>query len=144
MAISGERRFCLVALALAMAVVGCGEDGQAEPDSASSPGAGSEAPVDIGHGGAEEAAACIPVGEELEAEATETVGIKLGDYAFAPGMVEVGAGVITFAAENIGTENHELAFLPGRGEVPLNDEGAPDEDALAAAGAFEVERATAS
>ncbi len=48
-------------------------------------------------------------------------------------MVEVGAGVFTFAAENIGTENHELAFLPGGGEVPLNGEGAPDEDALAAA-----------
>ncbi|MBW3575338.1 MAG: cupredoxin domain-containing protein [Actinobacteria bacterium] len=79
------------------------------------------------------------MGEELEAEADQTVEISLGDYAFSPSMVDVGAGVVTFAAENIGTENHELAFLPGGADVPLNDEGAPDEDALAAAGAFELE-----
>jgi plastocyanin len=46
---------------------------------------------------------------------------------------------VTFAAENTGAENHELAFLPGGGDVPLTGDGAPDEDALAAAGAFELE-----
>ena len=49
------------------------------------------------------------------------------------------AGVVTFAATNNGTENHEVAFLPGGGEVPQNPQGDPDEDALGAAGAFELE-----
>ncbi len=53
--------------------------------------------------------------------------------------ITVAAGVVTFAATNEGTENHELAFLPGGGEIPLTADGAPDEDALAAAGAFELE-----
>ena len=56
-----------------------------------------------------------------------------------PAAVEVAAGVVTFAASNAGTENHELAFLPGGGDVPLTEDGAPDEDALADAGAFELE-----
>lgn len=32
-----------------------------------------------------------------------------------------------------------MAFLPGGGEVPLTDDGAPDENALGEAGAFELE-----
>jgi plastocyanin len=81
---------------------------------------------------------CTPVGEELEAEATETVAIELKDHEFAPAMIEVPAGTITFEVTNNGSENHELAFLPGGGEVPVVD-GAPDEEALEAAGAFELE-----
>ena len=86
-----------------------------------------------------EAAACTPVGEDLEEEATETVDVQLDDYAFEPSTLAVEAGVVTFVAENVGSENHELAFLPGGGEVPVTDEGEPDEDALADAGAFELE-----
>lgn len=63
----------------------------------------------------------------------------LSNYAFAPASIEVGAGTVTFKARNTGDEDHELAFLPGGGEVPLTPEGAPDEAALAAAGAFELE-----
>ncbi len=47
--------------------------------------------------------------------------------------------MVTFAATNAGGEAHELAFLPGGGEVPLTQDGAPDEEALAEAGAFELE-----
>ena len=38
-----------------------------------------------------------------------------------------------------GEEAHEFAVLPGGGEVPLAEDGDPDEDALAEAGAFELE-----
>jgi plastocyanin len=79
------------------------------------------------------------VGEDLEADAAETVDIELNEYSFDPSEVEVGAGIVTFAATNAGAENHELAFLPGGGEIPLTDDGAPDEDALSDAGAFELE-----
>ena len=48
------------------------------------------------------------------------------------------AGVTTFSVDNVGNEPHELAFLPGGGEVPFRD-GSPDEEALEAAGAFELE-----
>ncbi len=117
---------------------------------ASSPGAGSEAPVEVDHGGA--AAACIPVGEELEAEATETVGIKLGRdgrhqarrLAFAPGMVEVGAGVFTFAAKNIGTENHEFGVPARRRRGAAQRRGRSRRGRPGCRCAFELERATAS
>ena len=81
---------------------------------------------------------CSPVGTELEEAADETVAVELDEYAFNPAIIEVAAGTVTFEAENIGTEDHELAFLPGGDEVPVTD-GAPDEDALAEAGAFELE-----
>lgn len=84
-------------------------------------------------------AECSPVGEDLEAEADETVEITAIDYAFEPADVEVSAGVVTFAVSNEGEENHELAFLPGGGDIPKTEEGDPDEDALAEAGAFELE-----
>lgn len=114
--------FVLVAGLLA----GCGDTGT---DGSSAVGADS----------GDEAAECAAVNEELESEAVETVAIELQDYAFAPAEVEVDAGTVTFAANNTGSENHELAFLPGGGEVPLNSDGEPDEDALAAADAFELE-----
>ena len=65
--------------------------------------------------------------------------MDLQSFAFAPSAVQVSPGVVTFAARNTGNENHELAFLPGGGEVPLTAEGKPDEEALEAAGAFELE-----
>ena len=83
-------------------------------------------------------AECDPVGTDLAADAATTVDVQLADYAFVPSEIEVPAGVTTFVAENIGQEPHELAFLPGGGEVPFVD-GVPDEEALAAAGAFELE-----
>lgn len=89
--------------------------------------------------GGSEQAACSPVGEDLEDEAAETVAVQLDEYAFSPVTLELEAGVVTFAAENVGIENHELAFLPGGDEVPVTGGGAPDEDALADAGAFELE-----
>jgi plastocyanin len=93
---------------------------------------------DDGSGG-DEASGCSPVGTELRDEATDTVDVDLTDYAFAPDTVEVEAGVVTFVADNVGEEFHELAFLPGGGEVPFVEPGVPDEDALADAGAFELE-----
>lgn len=88
---------------------------------------------------ADEPAVCSPVGEALEPGAARTVAVGLQEFSFTPAQVDVAAGVVTFVATNAGTENHELAFLPGGGEVPLNPQGDPDEDALGAAGAFELE-----
>ncbi len=82
---------------------------------------------------------CSPVGVELEGQADEIVAVGLDEYSFDPVTLEVQAGTVTFEARNAGNEEHELAFLPGGGDVPLTDDGAPDEDALAEAGAFELE-----
>ena len=48
------------------------------------------------------------------------------------------SGIVTFSVDNDGSELHELAFLPGGGEVPFTD-ATPNEAALEAAGAFELE-----
>lgn len=109
----------LAVLTIILVAVGCGEDASA-PATA-------------------ELRACAPVGAELEDEADATVEVALDEYAFSPAALEVGAGVVTFEARNVGEEEHELAFLPGGGEVPTDGQGVPDEDALAAAGAFELE-----
>jgi hypothetical protein len=53
----------------------------------------------------------------------ETVKVTLADHSFTPADVTVPAGVVTFEVENKGPD----------------DEGAPDEEALATAGAFELE-----
>lgn len=111
--------------------------------SASGPASGSASGVEEGSASGSASGtgeqACSPVGEELEGDAAETVEIALSEYAFDPSELEVGAGVVTFAASNVGEEAHELAFLPGGGEVPFTDDGAPDEEALEEAGAFELE-----
>jgi plastocyanin len=65
--------------------------------------------------------------------------MELSDWKFTPAEVTVPAGIVTFQVFNQGPENHELAFLPGGGDVPLAADGAPDEEALEAAGAFELE-----
>lgn len=114
----------------------CGDDdgaGVHDSGSASASGSGS------GSGSSTAAAECSPVGEDLEAEADETVDLSLVEYSYVPDIVEVAAGTVTFAATNEGTENHEVAFLPGGGDVPFTEDGAPDEDALAEGGAFELE-----
>lgn len=82
---------------------------------------------------------CAAVGTDLEGDATESVEIALDEYGFGPAAIDVDAGTVTFATSNEGEELHELAFLPGGGEVPFTDDGAPDEDALADADAFELE-----
>lgn len=123
----------VLVLALPLGLAACGDDDDATSSPETTAGDAGDVAAD-GYG-----SECDPVGEDLEAEATETVSIQLDDYAFVPAEVEVGAGVVTFAADNVGTESHELAFLPGGGDVPLNADGAPDEDALGAAGAFELE-----
>ena len=122
-----SRRRRILALALALALValtlaGCGDDGGPAADQASA----GDRP-------------CEPVGTALAERATSTVEVVLDEYAFSPSAVEVPAGIVTFAVRNEGDEEHELAFLPGGGEVPLTDDGEPDEDALGDAGAFELE-----
>ncbi len=82
---------------------------------------------------------CSPVGTELEADAVEVVEVDLEEYQFTPSDLAVPEGIVTFATSNTGEQYHELAFLPGGGDVPLTAEGEPDEEALAAAGAFELE-----
>jgi plastocyanin len=88
---------------------------------------------------AADATDCEPVGTDIADDAVETIDVELSEYAFAPATLSAGAGVVTFEARNTGEERHELAFLPGGGEVPLTDEGTPDEEALTEAGAFELE-----
>jgi plastocyanin len=107
------------------------------PGSASASASGSASGME--HGSASGVAECQAVGTDLEGDAVETVDITLDEYAFDPSTVSVAAGVVTFATSNAGEEHHELAFLPGGGDVPLTEDGAPDEEALAEAGAFELE-----
>lgn len=130
-------RILIVPLFAIVALLGlgsCGDDDDAEagPSTGSSEG-------DVGADDVVYGSKCSPVGEDLEAEADERVAIQLADYAFVPDDVTVAPGVVTFAATNAGGEAHELAFLPRGGEVPLTQDGAPDEEALAEAGAFELE-----
>ena len=81
---------------------------------------------------------CEPVNEGLEPDATSTVDIAVIDYAFDRAEYTAEAGIVTFRVVNDGAAPHEVAFLPGGGDVPMRD-GQPDEDALEAAGAFELE-----
>lgn len=108
-----------------------GEGSASGPSSSSASGSGSATAVGE--------AKCSPVGEDLEASADEVVEIGLLDYAFEGDSFELQSGIVTFAASNLGSENHELAVLPGGGAVPKLADGEPDEEALAAAGAFELE-----
>lgn len=131
----------------AFGLVACGDDDDGgavrdiSDDSGSGSGSGSASGSGSGSGSASGTAetACSPVGEELEADAAETVDITATEYEFDPSTVSVSAGIVTFAVTNAGNQNHELAFLPGGGDIPLTADGAPDEDALAEGGAFELE-----
>lgn len=124
-------------------LTGCAKDDGAavrsSGGSGSSAAGGSSAAAGSSAGGeGADAAACKPVGEDLESKADQTVKITATDYAFTPNKVTVPAGITTFEVRNDGDTNHELAFLPGGGDVPLKD-GKPDEAALEKAGAFELE-----
>lgn len=144
-----RRRLALVAVA-ALALAACGSDDGAEvrdlgssSSDASGTGSGSSSGSGSGSGSAsapaDEPAECVPVNPELEGEATSTVEMTLVDYRFDQEEYEVDAGVVTFVVTNDGTANHEVAFLPGGGDVPYTEDGHPDEEALAEAGAFELE-----
>ena len=84
-------------------------------------------------------AECTPVNPDMEDDAHTTVEIELLDFEFVPDAIEVESGIVTFEVTNNGEEPHEVAFLPGGGAVPTTEDGAPDEEALAEAGAFELE-----
>ncbi len=134
-----------LAVVLAVGTAACGGDPTVTTVSETgSAGSGSGSGVSgsgsgSGSGIAAAESDCSSVNAALEDEADATVDIALTDYAFNPDEVEVDAGVVTFATSNQGTEAHEFAVLPGGGDVPLTADGAPDEDALAEAGAFELE-----
>lgn len=146
--VPARRRAAAIGLAVIVALAACGEDDGASvrdlgASDASESGSASEASGSSSASGsasapADEPAECTPVNPELEADATGTVAIEVSDFAFDQERYEVDAGVITFAVTNNGSVNHEVAFLPGGGDVPYAD-GAPDEDALERAGAFELE-----
>lgn len=135
----------LFAVAALLFVGACGDDDGGEvrelggDASSGSGGSGSGASGSGASGSGTSEVACAPVGEDLEASADETVDVDLSEYAFDPQDIEVEAGTVTFATTNSGEENHEMAFLPGGGEVPFIEPGVPDEEALAEAGAFELE-----
>ncbi len=133
----------LLAASLALAATACGGDPEVTTVGTEDDGSGDASGSGSGSGSGSAVAAaeqdCASVNAALEDDADETVDIALTDYAFEPDEVEVAAGTVTFATTNEGTEAHEFAVLPGGGEVPLTADGAPDEDALADAGAFEME-----
>ena len=114
----------LLAVAVVVAAAACGDD-DAAPEAV-----GGDAATDR---------PCEAAGADLEADAAAEVAVELHEYEFTPALLEAPAGVVTFATENTGVEAHELAFLPGGGDVPLTEDGAPDEEALEEAGAFELE-----
>lgn len=113
----------VLAVAFVLAAGACSSD--EEPEGVASD-AGTERP-------------CEAVGSDLEPDAVTSVAVELHEYEFTPASLEAPAGVVTFATENTGAEAHELALLPGGGAVPLTEAGAPDEEALEAAGAFELD-----
>ena len=122
-------------LALGLLAGACNDDGSGVRNldgSEDASGSGSE-----GGSGSTVDAECDPVGAELEAD--ETVDVSLRDYAFDPDALVVDAGVVRFAATNDGGEPHELAVLPGADNAAFTEDGAPDEEALTEAGAFELE-----
>jgi len=135
----------VLALGLSLGACGSDDDGEAVREVGSgsegsgSGGSGGSGSGGSGSGGSASAGECSPVGADLEDSAAETVAVALDDFLFDPAEISVAAGTVTFEAENNGTENHELAFLPGGGEIPMTDDDKPDEDALAEAGAFELE-----
>ena len=114
-----------MAVVFTMGLAGCGSS---DGDSAT-----------VADDSATASAPCEPVGTDLKAGAFETVAIALKEYSFTPSTLNVVPGVVTFAVTNAGTQDHELAVLPGGGDVPITTAGHPDEDALTAAGAFELE-----
>jgi plastocyanin len=123
------------------AVRDLGADGSESPSasasaSASATGAASGSGSGSATGTAEQA--CQPVNEDLGADAVQQVAVEALDYQFSPAELTAPAGIVTFEVANQGAEAHELAFLPGGGDVPFVD-GDADEDALGAAGAFELE-----
>ena len=123
------------------AVRNLGESDADDASDASSSGSSSSSGSASGSASApaDEPAECAPVNEELESEATAVVEMTLADYSFDQARYEVEAGIITFAVTNEGSVNHEVAFLPGGGDVPYTADSMPDEAALEAAGAFELE-----
>ncbi len=121
-----------------LAMAGCGSDGDDEATDAAA--AGSDQSADEGDDQeSEEAGECEPVNADLEGGADQVVDVTLTDFAISPVSMEVEAGTVTFAATNEGGSVHEFAVLPGGGEVPFTEDGMPDEEALEAAGAFELE-----
>ncbi len=132
----------LMSCLLVALVAGCGDDDGADvraSGEASGSGSGASGSSGSGSGSGTGEGGCVPVGGDLADEADQTVDIELLDYAFNPPEIEVAEGVVTFIATNAGEETHELAVLPGGGDVPFVEPGVPDEDALADAGAFELE-----
>ena len=131
-------RALLLGACIPLLAAACGDD-EDQTASGSASASASASGSASGSASAVAEADCSPVGEELEGDATEVVEVGLDEYAFSPSELEVGAGTVTFAASNDGDEPHELAFLPGGGDVPLTEDGTPDEAALEEAGAFELE-----
>ena len=81
----------------------------------------------------------MPVAPELEADAAEVVEIEPRGVRLHPERHHRPGRRRDLRGVQQGEQFHELAFLPGGGDVPFTDEGEPDEDALAEAGAFELE-----
>ena len=139
MQLSGLVRPAVAVLCLALALAGCASDDGATVRNLGSDGSPSASGDPSGTGSASGTGGeCVPVNPGLETESETTVDVEALDYAFNPAEMEVASGIVTFSVDNGGSELHELAFLPGGGEVPFTD-GTPDEEALGAAGAFELE-----
>jgi hypothetical protein len=127
----------LAAVALAVAVVACGEDdGAGVRDlggSASGSSSGSATATGSGTGtGVGSEVACEPVGDPATAE--DRVEVTLTEWSVETDEERVPGGRVQFVAFNQGEEPHELVIVRGDdpGSLPLADDGSVDEDALPA------------
>ncbi|MDP8959323.1 MAG: hypothetical protein M3N51_09045 [Actinomycetota bacterium] len=84
-------------------------------------------------------AECEPVGDPASAD--QEVAVQLDEWSIVPETSSVEAGTITFVAGNAGEEPHELVIVRGDdpAELPLTEQGAVDEEAIADREVGEIE-----
>ncbi len=122
----------LTLLVLAPLVLGaCGDDdGSGVRNVGESSEGGSASGSESGTGSGS-AMACVPVGDPASAD--QTIAVALDEWSVTPDPGSSRAGSINFAADNVGEDGHELVIVEGDDPeaLPLDDEGAVDEAALA-------------
>lgn len=120
---------------LALAACGNDDDGASVREIGSGSGSGSGSASASGSGSATAPAApgeCVLEGA-TDDPADVTVEVTLSDFAVTATPTEVPAGAVAFAATNDGALPHELviaAYEGDPGDLPVDDDGAVDEDQL--------------
>jgi hypothetical protein len=137
-------RSLLIAIVVALVAVACGDDdgadvresgtgtgtgGGTSTGTGTATGTGTGTPTGSATGVAGE---CEPVGDLATAQTR--VDVTLDEWTIEPETTTASAGAIGFVARNEGEEPHELVVVRGvtPNDLPLDDEGALDEDELPA------------